>query len=299
VRTTNAADGTIPQMWDAGADYVRLTYGGNSEEAYKVFERYRSAVVELAYSYDPTAQTRAWGWLGYTGVQASTAACGIGPQGAILQVSGALSHSAVLLDLPRTGVPRLDVQVTTWGEPAPAQLPGYVSRETLAAREGANGRPWKVALINGFGAGDTCYIGSRKSDNFIRVYDKGAESGESAYAGAVRYEVELKAEAAEHAYAAMVQAGTEASDCAASLLKGILAARGVTLPKWVSVPAKARHQAIRPEFSIDRSCRWIQDQVAPTVARLLREGVEYELMHRLLFGQPHSWDLQYVEDVVP
>jgi hypothetical protein len=57
--------------------------------------------------------------------------------------------------------------------------------------------------------------------------------------------------------------------------------------------------ASRPESSVDRSCRWLQGQVAPTVGRLLREGVEYELLHRLLFGQPHSWDLQYLADVVP
>jgi len=288
-----------PTFWDAGADYIRMTYTGGGEDAYRVAERYRAAVVELAAKADPTARPEEWAWLGYKGTKVSTASWGLGEQGALLQVSGALSHDAVLLDLPRTGVPRLDLQVTTWNEPSASDIPRRVSRETLAARTGARGRPWKIALIDGFGEGDTCYIGSRQSACFIRVYDKAKESADEAYAGAVRYEAEFKGREAEAAYAEMVQAGPAACSCAAGIVRGVLAHRGASLPEWVQVPSKARHLAIRETPSVDRSCAWLQGQVSPTVRRLMDEGVSYELLHRILFGKPHSQEIcQFAENVL-
>jgi DNA relaxase NicK len=55
-----------------------------------------------------------------------------------------------------------------------------------------NGRRPKRSLIINSEGGSTCYIGSRVSENFGRVYDKGRES-ETAPAGALwRWECELK-----------------------------------------------------------------------------------------------------------
>lgn len=280
-----------PQMWDAGADYLRLTYVARGEEAYRMGERYRGAVGVLAKLAADDSPPKAWTWMGYEGTQVGTAAWGLGEQGCIFQVSGPLAHNALLLDLPRTGVPRLDLQVTTWGEPSPQDIPRHVSRETLSAREGARGRPWKIALIDGFGSGDTCYIGSRTSDCFIRVYDKGAETASEDYAGSVRYEVELKGAEAVRTYARLVQDAPEARSSAAGLVRGILASRGVSLPDWIQIRGEARNLAVRAIPSADRSCAWLQSQVSPTVRRLMQEGVSYELLHRILFGRPHSHDV--------
>src|SRR5215216_1744637 len=49
----------------------------------------------------------------------------------------------------------------------------------------------KVRRIEDDGDGVTVYIGSRKSEHFCRLYDKGAETGDEAYERSWRYEVEL------------------------------------------------------------------------------------------------------------
>ena len=54
------------------------------------------------------------------------------------------------------------------------------------------GRPIGYSLLQTSEHSDTLYIGSRSSDAYGRLYDKGAESKAEAYAGCWRYEVEYK-----------------------------------------------------------------------------------------------------------
>lgn len=285
-----------PQLWSAGVDYVRLTYKAQGEELERVLGRYRTAASEAGRVADSEAPVSAWAWCGYTGSSISTAAFGAGLQGAILQVSGAAADTRSLLELPFSGVPRLDVQVTTWNEPSPSDVPRRVSRETVAARAGARGRPWKVAYIDGFGAGDTTYIGSRDSETFVRVYDKAAETGTEEYRGAVRYEVEFKNGAAAAAYARLVADVDKACDTAAGIVRAVLLARGVALPNWVQAPHMLRPKGEVGPSSTDGTLTWLASGVRPSIARLLEKGVPYEVLHRVLFGRPHSHDIEYLGD---
>ena len=285
-----------PQRWTAGFDYLRLTYTADAGEVDDVYARYIRAAQEVAYNYSEEAPTpKAWSFQGYEGTHWGEASAGRREDGCILQVSGSWASAVRLLELPHTGVPRLDIQATVWGYPQPALVPGEAAAASVIAREGANGRPWRVAHICGFGNGDTCYIGSRQSDVFARIYDKGAqdESNED-YAGAVRYEVELKGRTASAAFAALARAGGDEVACA-DWVQSYLLARGLSLPEWVSVETVRRRAVEKAASSTDETLAWLANGVRPTVRRLLDAGLTYELLHRILFGQPAESGLDWLD----
>lgn len=278
-------------MWDAGIDYLRLTYAATGEELDNVAGRYADAVRwVLQRAGDPSTPT-GWAALGYAGAQNGPASWGTRPDGAILQVSGTLAHELFLCDLPRTNVPRMDIQVTTWGEISPEAIPGRVAKQSDAARQGANGRPWKITFIDGYGAGDTVYLGSRTSDTYVRVYDKGAEKGDTMYAGSVRYEIELKNEVACAAYSSLLQQEATIDRAIAAMVGGYLSHRGVALPHWIQVAGTAVPSRPRHTYAAERTLEWLSKGVRPSIVRLLKAGYSYEMLHRILFGKPHSREL--------
>lgn len=77
-------------------------------------------------------------------------------------------------DLPDSEIRRLDIALTTWN--------GEVSHDTIVnahslGKFGTGGRNPDLQQITSSNpiAGKTCYIGKRKSDRFLRAYEKGFE----------------------------------------------------------------------------------------------------------------------------
>jgi DNA relaxase NicK len=134
-------------------------------------------------------------------------------------------------------------------------------------------------------------LGSRASDTFVRVYDKGAEKGDETYAGAIRFEVQSKnrLSAANFAYYA---GRSNTALGAVAIVQRELENKGVALsndillqsPEAPANPGKAASE-------LERTLKWLADGVAPSVARLEAAGVSYELLHRLLFGRKHELDI--------
>lgn len=275
--------------WSAGVDYVRLTHT-DTARAFWAYEVYRQVVQELGWYHAGEAPLKAWGFQGYKGEISGKAASGLREDGAILQVTSHWADVDDLLALPSTGVPRLDIQVTTWGEAQPARVPRNIAIASDAASRTVNHRPWEVACYDKFGKGDTAYLGSRESEWFVRVYDKEQESREALYKGAVRYEVQLTGQTARREWAAM-QAHGKSPARLAGLLQGFLGARGVSLPDGISLENSPRQLVRKEPSSTEQSLRWLGEQVAPTVARLLRQGVTYEELHEVLFHVKHTGEL--------
>jgi len=261
-----------------------------------VYERYCAAAQEVAREYSEAPPAPApWGIQGYKGTCWGKASAGLRDDGAILQVSGSWASAARLLELPYTGVPRLDIQATVWGCPQPAMVPGDVAAASVAARAGRKGKPWKVVHLNGHGAGDTAYLGSRNSEMFVRVYDKGAESeGEAGYEGSVRYEAELSGGTAQEAFTALARVGADENACA-DRVQSYLLARGVSLPVWVSRETLQRRIVAKEASNADATLAWLASAVRPSIRRLIDEGLTYELLHRILFGLPSDKGLEWIE----
>lgn len=275
--------------WAAGVDYARLTHTGPERAAW-AYEVYRQVVQELGWFYTGEAPLAAWGLQGYKGEISGKAASGLREDGAILQVTSHWADTDDLLGLPFTGVPRLDIQVTTWGQAQPARIPRIVADTSFEASKRVANRPWEVACYDKYGKGDTAYLGSRQSEWFVRVYDKAQESGEEVYEGAIRYEVQITGATARREWAAMQREGKSPARLA-SLVQGYLGARGVSLPDGVSLESSPRQLVRKEPSTTEQSLRWLGEQVAPTIARLLRKGVSYEDLHTLLFHVKHTGEV--------
>jgi hypothetical protein len=137
-----------------------------------------------------------------------------------------------------------------------------------------NKRQPKASLY--IGEGDTLYVGSRSSNGFGRLYDKGMESGSAPKGKLWRYEVELKQEYAEQASANLFNLILR--DEPDLFIKTI--AR--TVADWFSdryvVPIFTMSDAkvTRIEFtSVNRrgdTLKWLRQSVRPSVARLIEKG---------------------------
>lgn len=270
--------------WEAGIDYLRLTHTGDVGRV-GAMHAYEGAVRHAAAACAEGAiRAEDWSWQGYRGTQQGKAAWGAREDGCLLQVSGWWASVPALLAMPYTGVPRLDVALTVWGEASPADIPRAAAAASARARAGRPGKPWRVRLEDGHGDGDTCYVGSRESELYIRVYDKEKESpDDETYVGATRYEVELKGSLASAYYAQVVRARGDARICARIVL-GLLADRGIPLPQSVSLESEPRVVVRKEASSAQQSLAWLAGQVRPTVSRLLAAGVPWPELRDALFG---------------
>lgn len=135
-----------------------------------------------------------------------------------------------------------------------------------------------MPFIDGDGAGDTAYFGSRKSERHGRLYDKALESGDPAYENCWRYEAEYKGDVG-HATFIELASQPQYREAALQILVGQLGVWSIALP----VPPTLQGVVLRvpsEETTIERSERWLLAQVLPTLARLVDTGHQ-EIVDRL------------------
>lgn len=163
---------------------------------------------------------------------------------------------------------RIDVQITVERIPTdePLSIIGRNIRQLLNPSGVRKGNQKKITIFdNGGQFGETCYIGSRDSESFIRLYDK--EIGGRQF---VRYEIEYKGTKAQQVLANAL--------ISTDMLKGYLIQE---MAQWTGastltirlreklgemVPAKA--VSIRESVSDDKTITWLADVVGRTILRL-------------------------------
>jgi len=258
-------------LWDAHVDWITTTWPADMTMTEIIEPSRLHAWACSKYTQDmPGTPLERWAWQGYIGWQSGQLSWGERPDGFIVKVSGELAQHYWADGMPiGHNVSRLDVAVDVWWGEAPDAVIASHNVETLDARILAKSRPWRVACVNGFGDGDTLYIGSRKSVEFIRIYNKEKESNdEPAYRGCTRYEVEYHDESAR---AIVLRSGARRGGGAwllgevSSLLHrrgvGVLASLLASEP--ISTPTR---RAITPD---EGKLNWLRTQVQPTVKSLL------------------------------
>jgi len=211
-----------------------------------------------------------WAWQGYVGWQAGQISWGGRLDGVIIRVSGDLAGAYWRENLPiGHNVSRLDVAVDVWWDEEPDTMIAEHNIDTLEARMIANHRRWKVACVNGYGDGDTLYIGSRTSAEYIRIYNKEKKSdGNEQYKGCTRYETELHDEAA----LALIHRGGARRGSSAFLLgevSSLLHRRGVGVLSSLLSSEPCNPAVRRAPTSDERKLEWLRTQVQPTVKSLL------------------------------
>lgn len=176
-------------------------------------------------------------------------------------------------------VSRFDCAITYSNETAGRNV-AREQWENIPNKRGTNGHPVEYTLILTKLGGQTLYVGSRASDKFGRLYDKGYESKHTYPVGSWRYEVEYK--------------GAVARSVAHSLLKSqseeqaIWALVYARFHQWeIFCPGEApaldwRDKSVYKQTTNESRFKWLQDNVSKTIERLSGDYTEGEL--RLALG---------------
>lgn len=227
---------------------------------------------------------KAWKSHGLHGFIAGSTVRAVSDTHVFAQVSGAAAGPALRKLLPHAqNCSRLDLQVTARTPLARTLDLAGLAYAAQEARK-AGGRPLSRTIVRTRAGGATCYLGSRRSDVFGRVYDKGVESGQALPGHVWRWEVELKRHAAAFTAFELLQL-EEVELTAAATVREHMLSWGISSPALpdsagVSYSAEAR--------STDRarSLAWLSNYVSPTVRRLLRGGPALEVYQALGLTPP-------------
>ena len=272
IRSPECAFDYLTMTW---RDEIRNTALGNTRNVMEWAERRPLNIGGKDF-------TKVWAWQGYTGWQCGQVCVGERADGSIVRLTGKAAHDWATDKLP-TGhnVSRLDIALTVWGVSDQSKEIALHSVRADEYRKGLRSRPFDVRLIDGFGDGDTLYVGSRTSEQFVRIYDKErSPNGGSEYKTALRYECECKEQLALRAYQRCVSNGYSAASCL-SVLTGLLDRRGIVPVLVGGIQSAAIGTTELPVSSLESSLSWLKVQVRPTVARLMREGYEEEVLQAL------------------
>jgi DNA relaxase NicK len=144
-----------------------------------------------------------------------------------------------------------------------------VAREAYASVNSASnrgGRPPSGGLYLNAAGGSTCYVGSRSSEKYGRIYDKDAESGSADYRNSWRYELELKGDTAANT-AKMLASKSDYRRLICVAVVGFFQTRGIRCD-WSTV-AGEELSASPARLSDDASrLEWLSSSVAPAVRQL-------------------------------
>lgn len=234
---------------------------------------------------------KSWGMAGYQGWSTGSVQTGERDDSIIIRLGSDRAKSNWKLAYNESdGVSRLDCQYTIRTGLAPDRL---IKKHYRAAKTHLNKdrRPGTVSLFTSSDGSSTLYLGKRTSEQFGRIYDKGAESGLEEYDGAVRYEVEFKGERAKQVAAMLGESSNEYLEVSVRV-NTFFEDRGV-YPPQPSIDIKGRELPANFCFPCDllpirrnlttaeRKCRWLSKSVQPFAVDLVNSGQGELLLYSL------------------
>jgi DNA relaxase NicK len=135
--------------------------------------------------------------------------------------------------------------------------------------------------MEGDDGGYTLYIGKRSSRVYARLYNKEVESDDAYYEGAWRYECELHNATATETAQELHYSLFPLEEAICSAVWSYWHGKGVrpvfdTFPTGMEIVLPRRE-----ETTIERSIRWLETQVRPTVAKLVALGYTSSVLDAL------------------
>jgi len=244
---------------------------------------------------------------GYWGRAAGHAAYGRRQDGAYVRLSGALAdeHWSQCLQLAEN-VSRLDLAVTYLPASGPTRELCNLIKQL---RKKYTGR-WEKAPVKVFSnlAGpEALALGSRQSNRFLRIYDKGRESGDAYFANSLRAEAELKSETA-WSMAQRLDSDENYRVQIGAYLAKFISIKGMCVPwSFKTSQASLAFAGQSTSFMINsgswdqllprtndlshvlKATAWMAIQVRPSCARLVDAGFRQEVLEAL--GLPDEWSM--------
>jgi DNA relaxase NicK len=168
-------------------------------------------------------------------------------------------------------VTRLDLAVDCYFEPPVPALSLKVYRNA-GHRPSLNGRPPKETLYVDTDGGSTLYVGARASENFGRLYDKGAKEKACPRGSWWRWETELKGRVAVATSDSLVRSDDYRVAIVGEVAHWFARRTGHT---YTSSHRLGTLVGPRQPSTVDRQLKWLATGVRPTVAALIDQvGVE-------------------------
>ncbi len=217
---------------------------------------------------------KAWNAMGYRGIGIPGVRVGKSNKlGYIAVLSGGVSERLWRKFLPGAKrVTRIDLAVTVRLGMAMENLAGqyYEFVKDIGSDE-EEGPDRNYSIIQNNKGGQTLYVGSRRSQQFGRVYDKGVQSGGTPPGFIWRYEVEYKKPLADQVASKLSAVDKRDYTKIISTLHGWFERREV-LPLFKK---NGEGMQLRTETIIttdDKKLAWLNSSVAPSVAYLISRG---------------------------
>lgn len=279
----------ISRIVEVGIDYITTTsHQRDSTNSLYSFGRWL-----VSEEVSKGCKHSDWRASGYRGFRAGDTCVGISRQGTIVRASAqsAASYWNQLYHFS-DNVTRLDVQVTTINGAVPSRRIAKHHKEARRVSR-QRGRPASFKVFYGPGGAESIHLGSRQSDRYLRIYDKGLESGLPEYEGAVRYELELKRDSAKNCAAWLDSQENDQAQMVAIVHK-FLHIRGTrsgfyncncsrlqdcshsTLQNFAFLGSANQ---VAPEVA--RILKWLHVCVRPSVSRLEKAGLLSEVRNAL------------------
>lgn len=260
----------------AGVDYLRLT-----AQDHKPFEDWHGLLFAERLAEERAGRrAHVRGMLGYYGQVGQHFFVGRNESGCMVQVSGVLAHQ-LFRALSHSGgrASRVDVQVSKFVSESPD---AYLHRAFVYAEAASKkvGHPPSIELRDSNSGAKMLTIGSRESELYGRVYDKGKESKDANWDGYVRWEVEVKGKQAADLHRWLLDDYTRVHTVL-PIVANFFKARGLPIDwdGWADAtlpPPPARTKTDESRIA------WLSTQVGPTIRELVKKGKALEVAQALL-----------------
>lgn len=136
------------------------------------------------------------------------------------------------------------------------------------------------SLVKNTKGGQTLYVGSRKSEKFGRVYDKGVQEGSSPPGFKYRFEVEYKKPSSETIRKSIQELRERERGAILNTVHGFFERAGV-VPVWRKNGDAIKLEAEAKVTTAQKKIIWLSSQVRPTVQKLILAGYKDEVVDAL------------------
>lgn len=228
----------------------------------------------------PMSVVRKGGFKGYTGHRMPHCFFGTREDGAIIVVSARLAYDYAM-ELIEVGMrpSRLDLQVTVEDDELHSTAVGSAFKAACSFQNPL-GRPPNVKMWVDRKGPEGMSIGSRKSEVYLRCYDKEKESHSTDYKNCIRYECQFMSSTAQR-IASSSKNFTSISNHSQSLVYSNFNSRGVKPIFDFKLDVEASRPPPIPT-PVESKMQWLKTQVSPTVQTLMTD-VEWAQIYEAVF----------------
>lgn len=284
-RTTERNYGPVEEV-RAGIDWISASLSADAPDRWTWANTCNGVVMDIAEDGNKVGD---FGLNGYRGIQAGANFAGSREDSSYVQLAG--SYADKYLPVIIRGdlhFSRLDVAVTVKFQTMPRGLGKDCEADAAEAVRSNIGKAHqrKVYHMEGMDGGFTLYIGSPKSEQRCRIYNKEVQSDDPNYDRCWRFEVVFKnALAMDFAEQISALPISKVQNLCAIVVKQWLYFRGVSVP-WFSDDAYTVLPITKTiPTDAQRKLTWLRKQVAPAIRYLLAAGFEDEVYDTLNLRQ--------------